>query len=69
MFQQRHHCYPNYVVIFCYLTVFTSQNLDYIPEAETLYTGNQENILSIIDITRQDVVTEIELRLVYKRDQ
>lgn len=33
-----------------FLSVFTSENLEYIPEVEAIYSGSPENILSQINI-------------------
>ena len=42
-----------------FLSVFTSENLEYIPEIEAIYSGNSENILRTIDISREDVLKEL----------
>ena len=42
-----------------FLSVFTNENLEYIPEVEAIYSGSPENILSKIDISRDDVLKEL----------
>ena len=42
-----------------FLSVFTSENLEYIPEVESIYSGSPENILKQIDISREDVIKEL----------
>ena len=42
-----------------FLSVFTSENLEYIPEVESIYSGNPESVLKQIDISREDVIKEL----------
>ena len=42
-----------------FLSVFTKENLEYIPEVEAMYASSPENILSKINISREDVIKEL----------
>ena len=42
-----------------FFSVFTSENLEYIPEVENIYRGSLDNILSTINISREDVIKEL----------